>query len=77
MIIILSAYINIKTSGPQLAILYVLLKHEIKTKRRFVNADYEEIQNLRRTFFLSRWLMKDYQSQQENKKPPPKSNRIA
>ncbi|WP_207005619.1 hypothetical protein [Trinickia mobilis] len=55
-----SAYINVKSVGPHLAYLYMLRKYEKKTGRCFMNADYEEFQKLRRTFFLSRWLMKDY-----------------
>jgi hypothetical protein len=54
------AYFSIKTLGPQIACLYLLRKYEKQTGRCFVNADYEKIQALRRTFFLSRWLMKDY-----------------
>jgi hypothetical protein len=56
----LFVYLNMWKIGPELAILYLLRKHEIKTGRKFKNADYEEIQDLRRTFWLSRWLMKDY-----------------
>jgi hypothetical protein len=54
------AYLNVKTFGPQIASLYLLRRYEKQTHRHFINADYEKIQELRRTFFLSRWLMKDY-----------------
>ena len=54
------AYLSLKTIGPKIANLYVLRQYEKQTGRRFINADYEKIQELRRTFFLSRWLMKDY-----------------
>jgi len=54
------AYLSLKVLGPKIANLYVLRQYEKQTSRRFVNADYEKIQELRRTFFLSRWLMKDY-----------------
>ncbi|MDF0605871.1 hypothetical protein HZU77_009415 [Neisseriaceae bacterium TC5R-5] len=55
------AYINLKKFGPWIICLYLLHRYELQTGRSFVNADYEKIQELRRTFFLSRWLMKDYQ----------------
>ena len=54
------AYINIKNFGPGLLRLLLLKKIEKIHGRRFNNADLEQIQELRRTFFLSRWLMKDY-----------------
>ncbi|QCP47996.1 hypothetical protein FAZ95_01635 [Trinickia violacea] len=54
------SYLNVKVIGPQIASLLLLRKYEKQTGRHFVNADYEKIQDLRRTFFLSRWLMKDY-----------------
>ena len=54
------AYINVKGFGPSLLHLYLLQKLENSLGYRFINADYEQIQELRRTFFLSRWLMKDY-----------------
>ena len=53
-------WLNIQTFGPQLACLYLLRMHEIKAGRHFVYENHEELQDLRRTFFLSRWLMKDY-----------------
>ncbi len=53
-------YVCGKHIGPQLSDLYQLRQYEKQTGRRFINADYEKIQELRRTFFLSRWLMKDY-----------------
>lgn len=54
------AYLSLKVIGPKIANLCVLRQYEKQTGRRFVSADYEKIQELRRTFFLSRWLMKDY-----------------
>lgn len=54
------AYINFKNFGPGLLRLLLLKKIEKIHGRRFNNADLEQIQELRRTFFLSRWLMKDY-----------------
>ncbi len=54
------AYINFRKIGPGLVRLLLLRKLEKENGRRFVNADLEQIQELRRTFFLSRWLMKDY-----------------
>ncbi len=56
------AYLGAKSVGPYLANLYLLRRYEKQTGRRFVNADYEKFQALRRTFFLSRWLMKDYRA---------------
>jgi hypothetical protein len=53
-------YLNLQKFGPWLVHLYLLRKLEKKSGRRFINADFEKIQELRRTFFLSRWLMKDY-----------------
>jgi hypothetical protein len=54
------AYVNFKSFGPGLLRLLLLKKIEKLHDRKFVNADLEQIQELRRTFFLSRWLMKDY-----------------
>jgi hypothetical protein len=54
------AYVNIKSFGPSLLRLVLLRKLETSLSYRFINADFEKIQELRRTFFLSRWLMKDY-----------------
>jgi hypothetical protein len=54
------AYVNIKSFGPSLLRLILLSKLEKSLGYRFINADLEQIQELRRTFFLSRWLMKDY-----------------
>ena len=53
-------YLNFKNFGPSLVRLFLLRKLEKSLGYRFINADYEQIQELRRTFFLSRWLMKDY-----------------
>ncbi len=56
------AYLNLRYLGPAYTRLLLLRKLEKESGRRFVNADLEQIQELRRTFFLSRWLMKDYKS---------------
>ncbi len=53
-------YVNIKNLGPGLLRLVVLRKLEKSLGYHFINADLEQIQELRRTFYLSRWLMKDY-----------------
>lgn len=53
-------YLNLKQFGPAFMRLLLVRKLEKEAGRPFVNADYEQIQELRRTFFLSRWLMKDY-----------------
>ena len=53
-------YLNLSKIGPWIVQLYLLRKLEKSFGCRFINADYEQIQALRRTFFLSRWLMKDY-----------------
>lgn len=54
------AYINATNLGPGFARLFLLRKLEKAGGRRFVNADLEQIQELRCGFFLSRWLMIDY-----------------
>ncbi len=54
------AYMNMKSLGPSLLRLVLLSKLEKSVGYRFINSDLEQIQELRRTFFLSRWLMKDY-----------------
>ena len=56
------SYLNLCKFGPWIVKLYLLRILEKASGRRFMNADYEQIQALRRTFFLSRWLMKDYAS---------------
>jgi hypothetical protein len=53
-------YINLKIFGPGFVRIYLLRKIEKENGYRFQNADYEQIQELRRSFFLARWLMKDY-----------------
>jgi hypothetical protein len=63
----LFSYLHITLIGPALVRLLLLRKLEKSLGYRFINADYEQIQELRRTFFLSRWLMKDYV------KPPDKA----
>jgi hypothetical protein len=54
------SYINFNTFGPGLTRIFLLRKIEKEQGYRFQNADFEKIQELRRGFFLSRWLMKDY-----------------
>lgn len=54
------AYINIKGFGPSMLRMILLRRLEKSVGYRFINSDLEQIQELRRTFFLSRWLMKDY-----------------
>ncbi|MEQ1935778.1 MAG: hypothetical protein ABL962_18125 [Fimbriimonadaceae bacterium] len=54
------AYVNFTNFGPGFVRLLLLRKLEKAVGRRFVNADLVQIQDLRRSFFLSRWLMKDY-----------------
>ena len=53
-------YLNVRYLGPPLLRLLLLRKLEKEVGYRFQNADYEQIQELRRSFFLARWLMKDY-----------------
>lgn len=54
------AYLNLTSLGPGLVRLLLLRKLEKTAGRRFINADLEQIQELRRSFFLARWLMKDF-----------------
>jgi hypothetical protein len=54
------AYLNLKTIGPAITRLILLRKIEKSLGRRFINADLEQIQQLRRGFFMARWLMKDF-----------------
>jgi hypothetical protein len=56
------AYLNLKTLGPGLVRLLLLRKLEKSIGRKFINADLEQIQQLRRGFFLARWLMKNFTS---------------
>ncbi|MDY0096681.1 MAG: hypothetical protein RBT80_28610 [Candidatus Vecturithrix sp.] len=63
MTLILS-YLNFRTIGPALTRLLLLRRIEKEVGYRFQNADYEQIQELRRGFFLARWLMKDYRPPQ-------------
>jgi hypothetical protein len=58
--ILASSYMNFKTFGPGLTRIFLLRKIEKEQGYRFQNADYAKIQELRRGFILSRWLMKDY-----------------
>ncbi len=67
--IITFSYINLKTFGPGLTRLLLLRKIEKEVGYRFQNADYEEIQEMRRGFFLAKWLMKDYR--------PPQAESVA
>jgi hypothetical protein len=56
----LFAYINLSSFGPGFVRLLLLRKLEKVAGRRFINADLEQIQQLRRGFFMARWLMKDF-----------------
>jgi len=60
-------FVNFKIVGPALTRLLLLRKIEKEVGYRFQNADYEQIQEMRRGFFLAKWLMKDY-------RPPLKEN---
>ncbi len=60
MLMIAFAYVNLKAFGPTLMRILLLRKLEKEKGYRFQNADYEQIQELRRGFFLAKWLMKDY-----------------
>ncbi|MBC7778339.1 MAG: hypothetical protein H7246_23105 [Phycisphaerae bacterium] len=55
-------YMTFKTIGPAHVRIFLLRKIEKEQGYRFQNADYEKIQELRRGFFMARWLMKDYRS---------------
>jgi len=55
-------YLNLTGIGPCLLRLLLICKLEREAGHNFVTTDFEKIQELRRTFFLSRWLMKDYGS---------------
>ena len=70
-------YLNVKTVGRVLFNLILLRRLEASLGYRFINADYEEIQDLRRTFLLSRWLMKDYIKPTADKAKPIKPNKRA
>lgn len=56
----LLAYLNLTSLGPGLVRILLLRKIEKSIGRKFVNADLEQIQDLRRGFFMARWLMKDF-----------------
>ncbi|QCP47779.1 hypothetical protein FAZ95_00435 [Trinickia violacea] len=58
--ILIAAYIQLKFFGPSAFRLYQLHMLQKNFSQPLKNSDYEKIQDLRRTFFLSRWLMKDY-----------------
>lgn len=58
------SYMSLKTFGPAHVRIYLLRKIEKEQGYRFQNADYEKIQELRRGFFLAKWLMKDYRPPQ-------------
>ncbi len=57
--IVTFSYFNLRTFGPALTRLLLLRKIEKEVGYRFQNADYEQIQEMRRGFFLAKWLMKD------------------
>ena len=71
------ACLNVKVFGRVLFNLILLRRLEASLGYRFINADYEEIQDLRRTFLLSRWLMKDYIKPTADKAKPIKPNKRA
>jgi hypothetical protein len=58
------SYMAFKTFGPAHVRIFLLRKIEKEQGFRFQNADYEKIQELRRGFFLAKWLMKDYRPPQ-------------
>lgn len=58
------SYMVFKTIGPAHVRIFLLRKIEKEQGFRFQNADYEKIQELRRGFFLAKWLMKDYRPPQ-------------
>lgn len=64
LLVMILAYLNLKTFGPALTRLLLLRKIEKEVGYRFQNADYEQIQELRRGFFMAEWLMKDYRPPQ-------------
>ena len=72
-----TSYINIATFGPALFRLLLVRKLEKSSGCRFVNADYEKIQELRSGFFLARWLMKDYRLPQKPLTAPESSRNAA
>jgi len=53
-------YINMKTVGPGLMRLLLVRRLEKEKGIRLANADLEEIQALRRGFFMARFFMRDY-----------------
>ena len=56
-------YMSLKYFGPIILRLWLARRLEKEQGRPFVNADFEQIQALRRTFILSRWLMTDYEGE--------------
>ena len=58
------SYANIVAIGPIFMRIFFLRILEKEQGYRFANADYEQIQELRRHFRFARWLMKDYRPPQ-------------
>jgi hypothetical protein len=56
-------HMSLKYFGPIILRLWLARRLESEQGRPFVNADFEQIQALRRTFILSRWLMTDYKGE--------------
>jgi len=59
------SYMIFKSIGPAHVRIFLLRRIEKEQGCRFQNADYEKIQELRRGFFMARWLMKDYRPPQK------------
>ena len=66
-----ASYLNIALIGPLLMRILFLRVLEKEQGYRFANADYEQIQELRRHFRFARWLMKDYRPPQPLPDPEP------
>ena len=66
-----ASYLNIAVHGPVLMRILFLRVLEKEQGYRFANADYEQIQELRRHFRFARWLMKDYRPPQPLPEPEP------
>ena len=69
--------VNVRIVGPMIFRLYLIRKIEREQGYRFANADYEQIQELRRHFRFARWLMKDYRPPQPLPDPEPEPDPFA
>ena len=69
--------VNVRIVGPMIFRLYLVRKIEKEQGYRFANADYEQIQELRRHFRFARWLMKDYRPPQPLPDPGPAADPFA